>query len=75
MGWTLPRFVGMAVVRNRLKRWGREQIKKWNTEDWPETLNLNFVFKRKQVGFYRDLSREEFNIVFEKAFNKLPYAR
>ena len=71
VGWTLPRFVGTAVVRNRLRRWGRERVKVWDFDEWSESLNLNFVFKKKAAGFYRELSREDFGAAFIRAYDKI----
>lgn len=71
VGWTLPRFVGTAVVRNRLRRWGRERVKVWDFDQWPKSLDLNFVFKKKAAGYYKDLSREEFGAAFLRAYEKI----
>lgn len=71
VGWTLPRFVGTAVVRNRLKRWGRERVKVWDFDQWSQSLDLNFVFKKKATGFYRELSREDFGAAFFRAYEKI----
>ena len=74
VGWTLPRFVGKAVLRNRLRRWGRERVKTWDFGKWPESLDFNFVFKKKAVGFYRELSREDFGAAFLRAYEKISKA-
>ena len=71
VGWTLPKFVGNAVVRNRLRRWGRERVKVWDFAEFPKSLDLNFVFKKRAAGFYKTLDREEFGIAFSRAFEKV----
>lgn len=71
VGWTLPRSVGTAVVRNRLKRWGRERVKVWDVDQWSKSLDLNFVFKKKAAGFYQRLSREDFGTAFFRAYEKI----
>lgn len=71
VGWTLPRSVGTAVVRNRLKRWGRERVKVWDLDRWSKSLDLNFVFKKKATGFYQELSREDFGAAFFRAYEKI----
>lgn len=56
--WNLSRKVSNAVVRNKLKRWCRENIR--NSEKLSTLgLDLNFVFKPQAKDFYKDLRREE----------------
>lgn len=69
-GWTIPRQVGPAVVRNRLRRWGREFLRKWLKRE-KKSLDVNFVFKRKEQGFYRALDHKEFDEAFEKMLGKI----
>ncbi len=71
VGWTLPRYVGTAVVRNRMRRWGRERVKVWDFDQWSESFDLNFVFKKKAAGFYKELSREDFGSAFFRAYEKI----
>lgn len=71
VGWTLPRYVGPAVVRNRLRRWGRERVKVWDFDRWGQSFDLNFVFKKKAMGFYKELHREDFAIAIFKAYEKI----
>jgi len=71
VGWTLPKFVGPAVVRNRLRRWGRERVRVWDFDQWSESLDFNFVFKKKAADFYKNLSREDFGTAFIRAFEKV----
>jgi ribonuclease P protein component len=71
VGWTLPRYVGTAVVRNRLRRWGRERVKVWDFESWSESRDLNFVFRKKAPGFYQKLGREDFGAAFIRAYEKI----
>lgn len=69
-GWTLPRQTGTAVVRNRLKRWGREYLRKWAART-KGSLDLNLIFKRREKGFYQQVSHEEFDGAMEKLVAKL----
>jgi ribonuclease P protein component len=69
-GWTIPRQIGPAVVRNRFKRWGREYIRKWSAEN-NQSLDLNLVFKRKEKGFYKSVNHKEFDGAMEKMVGKL----
>ncbi len=65
-GWTIPRQVGPAVVRNRFKRWGREFFRAYVKEN-PMSLDLNMVFKRREKGFYASIRHKE----FDEALGKL----
>lgn len=69
-GWTLPRQTGSAVVRNRLKRWGREYLRKW-AKTSPLSLDLNLIFKRRDKGFYKTVTHEELDGAFDKLVAKL----
>ena len=69
-GWTIPRQIGSAVVRNRLRRWGREYLRKWCT-DKNESLDLNLIFKRKDKGFYKSVVHKEFDEAMDKLVVKL----
>lgn len=66
-GWTLSRKVGSSVVRNRLRRWGREFLSEFKETN----LDINFIFKAKGSEFYKNLSREEFNRVFGRLFKSI----
>ena len=65
--WTASKKIGTAVVRNRLKRWGRDFVREFDEENF----DINFIFKVKNKEFYKNLSRVEFNQAFEKAFSKI----
>ena len=69
-GWTLPKFVGTAVTRNRLKRWCREYLRKKALKD-EKSLDINFVFKRTNKDFYKNLNYEELDKTFNRFFRKL----
>lgn len=65
--WTTSKKIGSAVVRNRLKRWGREFVREFNDKQ----IDINFIFKIKNKDFYKGLSRSEFDQAFKKAFSKI----
>ncbi len=68
-GWTISRHIGTAVVRNRLRRWGREYLRKAIGENL--SLDMNLVFKRREIGFYKSLGREEFDEAMAKILVRL----
>lgn len=69
-GWTLPRYVGSAVIRNRLKRWCREFLRS-DARLLTLGVSANFVFKRKDRDFYKKLSRDEFQRALFTFFSKI----
>jgi ribonuclease P protein component len=69
-GWTLPRYVGTAVIRNKLKRWCREFLRH-NPECQNKPLDVNFVFRRKNNEFYARLTHEELDQVLFNFFRKI----
>jgi ribonuclease P protein component len=69
-GFTLPRQTGTAVVRNRLRRWGKEYFRKWCVKN-RTSLDLNLIFKRRGKGFYASLTHKEFDEALEKLALKL----
>ena len=76
-GWTIPGYVGTAVTRNRLRRWGRAYLRAWlNRAEAPVTdaevgLDLNFVFKRGDKSLYKTMSHGEFTTAMEQTVTKL----
>jgi ribonuclease P protein component len=69
-GWTIPRQVGPAVLRNRFRRWGREYLRKW-AADAGLSLDMNLVFKRQAPGVYREVSHKEFDEALDKLVGRL----
>ena len=62
LAWVMPKkYIKQAVLRNRLKRMGREVLKKSAFKG-----SLIVFFLKREKGFYKNLKRKEFNIVFEK---------
>lgn len=57
-GWTVPKYVGKAVLRNKLKRWCREFFR-LNPVSTQDKYDVNIVFKRKNKQFYEDLLHED----------------
>lgn len=70
-GWTLPRQVGPAVVRNRLKRWSRVYFRARLKDGHTLPVDLNLVFRKTEGDFYKKLSYERFASVVDKGWLQL----
>jgi ribonuclease P protein component len=70
-GWTIPKPIGPAVLRNRFRRWGREYLRKWAAGS-ELSLDLNLIFKRREPGFYKSVSHKDFDGAMEKLVAKIP---
>lgn len=70
-GLTVPKYVGNAVVRNRIKRLCREVFDKSEICKSLPPVDINFVFKRRESGFYKKLSFEELKNELEKACKRI----
>lgn len=70
-GWTLPRQVGPAVVRNRLKRWLRVYFRDRVKSGKTLPVDLNLVFRKTEGDFYKKLSYERFASVVDKGWHQL----
>lgn len=68
-GWTYPRYVGSAVVRNRLKRWSREFFRQQGSLD--RGLDLNVVLRRQEKGFYKNVSHQEFKQALRDGYQRI----
>jgi ribonuclease P protein component len=73
-GWTIPRQVGPAVIRNRFKRWGREYLRAWSKRN-QLSLDVNVIFKRRDKEFYKAIRHGEFDEALEKMVGKLTRLR
>ena len=67
-GWTLPRQVGPAVVRNRLKRWARVYFRTRLKDGHTLPVDLNLVFRKTEGDFYKKLSYERFASVVDRGW-------
>lgn len=73
-GFTITRKVGGAVLRNRLKRWGRECFRRLSDL---ETLafDVNVIIRPMPEGFYDRITFQEFGEVFEKTLSPIQKTR
>ncbi|OFZ16673.1 MAG: hypothetical protein A2Z20_01105 [Bdellovibrionales bacterium RBG_16_40_8] len=70
VGWTVPSYVGPAVIRNRMKRWMREDLSRKGTLS-ELNLDVNLVLRKKTGVFYRELEHEGMDAAIEELFRKL----
>ena len=67
LAWSLPKsYISQAVLRNRFKRWGKENLKRSSFKG-----DLFLLFLKRDKSFYRDIKRKDFDIVFEKILSAL----
>lgn len=73
-GFTITRKVGGAVLRNKLKRWGRECFRRLSE---PENLpfDVNVIIRPMSDGFYDRITFQEFGEVFEKTIFPIQKSR
>ena len=70
-GWTLPRQVGSAVIRNRLKRWSRVYFRELIKAERSQPVDVNLVFRRTEDDFYKKLDYEKFAQVLDSGWSQL----
>ncbi len=73
-GWTLPRYVGKAVIRNRIKRWCREISRDVINDVHGGNLSfvdINIVLKRQSRNFYKSIKYDEFKKILQPTLQKI----
>lgn len=58
----MPRYVGNAVMRNKLKRWSREFFRETTKNEI--AMDVNLVFLKQNKEFYRELTYDNFKEAF-----------
>lgn len=66
VGWTISRRIGNAVVRNKIKRWGRQYFRKQDDL----SMDINVVLKPMKDHFYRNLNYNGFIKILERGFKE-----
>ena len=71
VGWTVPKQVGTAVIRNRLRRWSRDTLGRKVRRGEIAALDLNIFVRPVHVDFFKKLRRSDFDVVFEKGLERV----
>ncbi len=71
VGWTMPTYIGGAVVRNKYKRWVRENLRTFSENLKKTPIDVNILLRRRDGDFYRNVTREVFNAALFEAFRKV----
>ncbi|MBC87168.1 MAG: hypothetical protein CL677_08290 [Bdellovibrionaceae bacterium] len=71
LGCTIPRYVGKAVTRNRLRRWTREITREWLKKSPAFSAKVNVVFRKMDPEFYKNLTYELYKQALWKCFKKV----
>lgn len=70
LGCTLPRYIGKAVLRNRIRRWCREYVR--HKDGMNELgLDINVILLRKEKDFYKNVSHSEFDRALDQAWGRI----
>ena len=67
-GWTIPKYVGSAVTRNKFKRWCRDICRKARINN---SKDINIVLRKRNKEFYKEISFDEFQTALKQAFKKI----
>ena len=70
-GWTIPKYVGNAVVRNRIRRWCREFFRSHLNSGWNPPIDMNVIIRKREKDFYKKLEFSEFNRGLESLVKKV----
>jgi ribonuclease P protein component len=71
VGWTVPKVVGSAVTRNRIKRVLRDFFRKHNVDIQPESVDINLIFRATPGFEFKNIDRNLINDAVTDAVKKL----
>ena len=70
LGWTVPKRVGSAVFRNKLKRWAREFFRKQKLTG-KQVIYLNIVVREQRDDLLKTLTFQDFTDHLELGWGNL----
>jgi ribonuclease P protein component len=70
-GWTIPKKVGNAVLRNKLKRWCRECVRSLQQDYLQRGIDLNVVINGADGDFFKTIKFQDFKSVFERGLQNI----
>ena len=71
ISWTIPKYVGTAVVRNKLKRWCRVILHSMLSRD-TTPKDINIIFYRYNKEFFKNVQFSDFQEKLFLSFKKIP---
>ena len=71
VGWTLPRSVGNAVLRNRLKRYSREFFRTQSQFISKSKLDVNLVFLKSGSAHLKKMDYNDFKQLLLPCWQKI----
>ena len=66
LGWTISKNIGIAVVRNKLKRWCRQYFREKFQVYSDLSMDVNIILKPRDKDFYKKMKYKEFVASLEK---------
>lgn len=66
--WTIPSYLAIAVVRNRLKRWCRVITKEYKDLN---NYDIHIIFLKQKNDFYKNLNYETFFSSLKKSLQHI----
>lgn len=71
-GWTLPKYVGTAVTRNRIRRWCREIVRDVIKEiPHPCSVDINIVLRKYPRDLYKSIEYGKFKKLLQPTLQKI----
>jgi ribonuclease P protein component len=68
IGFTASAKIGNAIIRNRLKRWSREFLRRQDEL----SMDVNLVFlKPRDANLYKELKHDDFDKLLEKSWKNI----
>lgn len=71
VGWTIPGYVGTAVIRNRFKRWLRVYFQRLPREIGGLRVDMNLIFRKEKKSFYSEMEHKNFDQAVTQLLTKI----